>query len=74
MIRINNVNELTQKGGKLPKGTLTEIGRRFGVSRQHVCDVKAGRRNNVEILKAIVIEAEKYKKTMSSLRDRLNQI
>jgi hypothetical protein len=74
MTSINSVNELSQKGYKLPKGKLTEIANRFSVSVDYVGKIKNGKRNNIEILKAIVIEAEKYKKTTSSLRDRLNQI
>ena len=73
MSKVNNTNELSQKGVKLPKGKLSEIAERFGVSKQHVCDVKAGRRNNLEILEAVVKEIERYNARTAKLRSRINQ-
>ncbi len=73
MQKVNSTNELIQKGVKLPKGKLSEIAEKFGVSKQHVCDIKAGRRNNIEILEAIVKEIEKYNAKTARLRSRINQ-
>lgn len=73
MSTVNSVNGLTQKCGKLPKGKIKELAIQFGVSPGYVGQVKSGTRNNLEILEAITIEVEKYKRKTEQLRKRLQK-
>lgn len=74
MTKSNNTSGLAQKCYKLPKGVRTKIARRFGVTEQYVTDVKQGRRNNLDILEAIVSEIENHHKRISEVRNRAKRL
>jgi hypothetical protein len=74
MTKSNTTNELPQMCQKLPKGIRAKIAKKFGVSENYVTDVKNNRRNNLDILEAIIDEIEAHHKREAEIRKRASKI
>lgn len=58
----------------LPRGVADKIAQKFGVSKQYVWAVKAGVRDNIEILEALIKAVEKYESKRITLKSKINGI
>jgi hypothetical protein len=74
MTKSNTTNELTLKDQKMPRGIRAKIAKKFGVSENYVTDVKNNRRNNLDILEAIIDEIEAHHKREAEIRKRASKI
>lgn len=74
MTKVNNTNELALKDQRLPKGIRAKIAKEFGVSEDYVTKVKNDRRNNLDILEAIILELEALHKRDAEIRERAAKI
>jgi len=74
MTKVNSTKELTLKGQKLPRGIRAKIAKEYGVSENYVGQVKAGKRNNLDILESIIDELEHHHKREDDIRARAAKI